>query len=560
VVAPATVLCVLGWLTLATRTGAGVLNPFLGVIVLGLLAPGCMLAMAISFARTKSLERENAQLIRAIRQAKESSFAKSEYVAVLSHEIRTPLNAILGLLELANDARAAADREMYLEDARNAAHSLSRLVGDVLDFAKIESGHLSLDAVEFSVRSLVVEVIRTLESGAKKKNLQLVWKVEPQAPEFVIGDADRLRQVLLNLAGNAIKFTDQGKVSLEIQCAQMESDFIALRFIVQDTGKGIPASDLESIHEELGTSSRSSAGNGLGLAISSRFVRLMGGAIQVSSEVNRGTTFDFTLRFRSSTPSTLETHTRASLTPRRILLAEDNELNALVAAEILRQEGHIVTVAGSGPQALDEFAAQSFDLVLMDLGIPGLDGMQTAASIRKSAHEANRRIPIVGLSAHASLEIRTVCLSSGMDGFISKPFRKEDLLAVIDRVCASICSESCSGIPRVLDQEHILAQVGGDRALLERMVRRFRQQNEIIFARIRDSLAEEHPESIQAEIHRLLGSLSHWGEGEAYRLASAMEERRSQHDFHAMKAGCSALEEAVRRLEDELIALQETVR
>jgi CheY-like chemotaxis protein len=186
--------------------------------------------------------------------------------------------------------------------------------------------------------------------------------------------------------------------------------------------------------------------------------------------------------------------------------------------------------------------------------------MQTAASIRKSAHEANRRIPIVGLSAHASLEIRTVCLSSGMDGFISKPFRKEDLLAVIDRVCASICSESCSGIPRVLDQEHILAQVGGDRALLERMVRRFRQQNEIIFARIRDSLAEEHPESIQAEIHRLLGSLSHWGEGEAYRLASAMEERRSQHDFHAMKAGCSALEEAVRRLEDELIALQETVR
>jgi signal transduction histidine kinase/CheY-like chemotaxis protein len=559
VVAPATVLGVLGWLTLAVRNDAGGSIPFWGVTVLGLLAPGYMLAMAISFARTKSLERENAQLIRAIREAKESSLAKSEYVAVLSHEIRTPLNAILGLLELANDARAAADREKYLQDARTAAHSLARLVGDVLDFAKIESGHLSLDAGEFPIRSLVADVVRTLESGAKRKNLQLVWKVDPRAPEFVIGDADRLRQVLLNLAGNAIKFTDQGQVSLEIQCAQVERDFIDLRFVVQDTGRGIPAGDLESIRQSSVQPSRSSAGNGLGLAISSRLVRLMGGAIQVSSEVNRGATFDFTLQFTLSSPS-IKTHTRASLIPRRILLAEDDELNALVAAEILRQEGHLVTVARSGPQALDEFAGQSFDLILMDLGIPGLDGMQAAASIRKLAHETNRRTPIVGLSAHASLEIRTVCLASGMDGFISKPFRKQELLGVIDQVCASRPSESCSSIHQVLDQEHILAQIGGDRVLLERMVRRFRQQNEIIFARIRDSLAQEHSESLQAEIHRLLGSLSHWGEGEAYRLASALEERRSQHDFHAMKAGCSALEEAVRRLEDELIALQETVR
>ena len=573
VAALAAALFVLGWLahflSSPSLPGAWITGLHLFQLSAGFasVALGCALVAAVSAARTRSLERANAELSRAIDIAQESSRAKSEYIAVLSHEIRTPLNGIMGMLELANEAPTATDRERYLESARSAGQSLGRLVGEVLDFAKIESGHLTLECREFQVRSFVADVLRTLESGAKEKNLKLCWKSDSAIPEHVMGDPDRLRQVLLNLIGNAIKFTHQGEVSVEIQCARVEEQYAAVRFVVQDTGIGIPAEDLLWIFQasaQRKARARCSEGNGLGLAISSKLVRLMGGEIQVTSEQNRGSTFEFTLPFQSCSPSVGKKHpSRRTQVPRRILLAEDNELNALVVVEILRREGHLVTVARSGQSALDEFEAQTFDLVFMDLGMPDLDGMQVTDSIRKLELHGNRRTPIIGLSARASLDVRTLCLSGGMDAFITKPLRKEELFAVIERFCES-SSRRAEPLPSVelklFDPEHTLARVGGDPVLLEKMVRTFRHQNEIILARIRDSLTHQQQETLQAEIHRLLGSLSHWGEGEAYHLASAMEGSRPDQDFSAMKAGCSALEAAVRRLENELIAFQETVR
>lgn len=547
---------------LGSRTSA----PPLWETALALVALGYALAAAKSAAKMKALERANAELSCAIDIAQESNRAKSEYVAVLSHEIRTPLNGIMGMLELANDAPTTSDREKYLGSARTAAQSLRRLVGEVMDFAKIESGDLTLECREFQIRSFVADVMRLLSSEAKKKNLKLRWKSDPTIPELVVGDPDRLRQVLLNLIGNAIKFTDQGEVSLEIQCAPAEDQHTAVRFVVQDTGIGISAEHLPLIFQpsvQRKARARCGEGNGLGLAICSRLVRLMGGEIHVTSELNGGSTFDFTVRLISCSPLVCKTHSfgRTSV-PRRILLAEDNELNALVVVEILRREGHLVTVARSGQNALEEFEAQLFDLVFMDIGMPDLDGIQATASIRKLEQHTNHRTPIVALSAHASLEVRTLCLSGGMDAFITKPYRKEDLLAVIEHICDSDSRRehpSSSLDQKLFNREQILAQVGGDPVLLEKMVRSFRQQNEIILARIRDSLAHEQPETLQAEVHRLLGSLSHWGQGEAYRLASAIEGNH-RGDLSAMKAGCSALEAAVRRLENELTAFQETVR
>jgi len=566
VAAQAAAFFVLGWLThqfsaLALKAlEAGTFLPFIALgAAFPLVALGCTFTAARSVKRTRNLQRANEGLIRAKILAEESSRAKSESIAVVSHEIRTPIHGIIGALELAAGARTGRDREEYLETALIAAGSLSHLVGDLMDCTRIESGNLSLKHSEFRIRSCVANAMRTLESGAKRKNLELRWSIDRAVPEVVIGDPDRLRQVLLNLVGNAVKFTDQGRVSLEVQCGPMEGEHMMARFVVQDTGIGIAAEDLGSIFEpsvQRASPERCREGNGLGLAIASQFVHLMGGEIHVQSELHRGSSFDFTVRLGCSSRE------RCRI-PWHILFAEDDPLSELVVVEILKKEGHSVTVARSGRQVLDILETQRFDLILMDVRMRDMDGIQTSASIRDREHEASSRIPIVGLSAHADLETRTLCLSSGMDAFVTKPFRKDEILAIIEQFCGPDSNLGSVGtqIPEEsFDRNQILVQVGDDPILLQKMIHSFRQQNSTILARIRDSLSLANHEALQHEIHRLKGALSYWGPGKAYRLAQAIETGTSHRDFAEVTADCHALEAAVRQLENELASLQGTVR
>jgi signal transduction histidine kinase/CheY-like chemotaxis protein len=399
-------------------------------------------------------EQQHREIERLLQEAQQASRSKSEFLANVSHEIRTPMNGIIGMTDMVLATPLNSEQREYLDTARLSANSLLTILNDVLDFSKIEAGRLELTPIEFGLRQHVEETTRIFSVAAREKNLRLEVSTDARVPDRVVGDPDRLRQVLVNLIGNAVKFTAEGGVRVAIEIESESADAAVLHFAVSDTGIGIPADKQNLIFEAFrqadGSTTRKYGGTGLGLAICLRLVNMMGGSIRVESQPGKGSTFHFTCRFglvrdpEGAKPTdgislrnmltAVGTH-HADVEPRprlRILLAEDNLINQRLVTRLLEKRGHSVERAGTGREALEWTERESFDLIVMDVQMPDMDGLEATTVIRERERETGGHVPIVALTAHTMKGDRERCLEAGMDNYINKPIDAVKFLEVIE--------------------------------------------------------------------------------------------------------------------------------
>ncbi|NNJ25443.1 Sensor histidine kinase RcsC [Planctomycetes bacterium LzC2] len=478
--------------------------------------------------------------------AEEADRAKSAFLATISHEIRTPLNGVSGMMDLMMETDLTDHQRDLLETAKESAAGLLTLINDLLDFSKIEAGKLDLFEVPFAPRTCVEQVVKLLRSGAEKKGLSLTAEIADDVPEAALGDGDRLRQVLVNLIGNAVKFTAEGGVSIRVERAArtaVADGKTWLRVAVKDTGIGIAAEAQRRIFEPFaqadGSTTRRYGGTGLGLSICSRLVRLMGGDLTVRSEPGRGSTFSFYIVVgpHEGPLQPLAPHRQTAnvrVRPLEILLAEDNPVNQKYALAVLRGEGHDVTLAENGLRAVEACRDRTFDLIVMDMSMPELDGLSAIRQLRGSGYEGS----ILVHSAFAMDRDRDECLAAGADGHLPKPVKAEELrtavlAAVPDAALPPVPSEAPSIDDQIAEDETAAPAAGAEdganaeavgvsvEELLDRFdgdLEQLRSLTTILLddgpkclKQVRSSAERRDADAVEIAAHRLKGSMNLFG-------------------------------------------------